>query len=609
MKKLIKILAVTLCCIISLSVLPACGGGGKSNATVLKIGVFNGGLGYKWAEDLAIAFEEKYEGVSFEPGKEGVDVQINPQKDLFKVESIKSAISNNSNAEDIYYTCYEFFKEFAKEGLALNITDVVDEKVYLDNGELADMTYNPDTKKYELAPGAVAPTKSMSDKMTDFFKDSYYMTTKHVDFTGDGIADIPEGYYALPYETSISGFIYDYDLFEEQGWLDYDGVDGVPDTMEDFKDLLERIEQANMIAYTGKYGNYYYGWRAGYIAQYEGFENAALNYTFDGEYTFNADSVQIINQDYPTALEEEVGKNRAVANTDGSYTVTIVPENAWLLIYQPSKAKYVEDMRDIVDSRFFLSELHEQSYDYEMIQQGFVWSKLEKEGAKRIAMIHEGEWWENEARSFFNITGGYGSRDFRFMPTPYIEGQFDEDVRSFGAHNAGTHLIVNGRTKQAELCRLWLQFSHSESALEKFTLTNGAVRDAFEYDLSDEQLQELTPFGRNVYNIKTNKNDNIEIYRASAYLNAHDFSVFNPMGGFEYDIWTLMSGKHGSWDAIGSSVFSYFFAHAGDVTDNYVSAEEYLYGDGTTGGTLGANGYYNKEYWETTYKTWFTTQI
>ena len=80
-------LASTL--IITAGCFAGCGGGssgGSSKKTELKIGVFNGGLGYAWADQLAEKFEEKYKDVSFETGKTGVDVIIDPQKELFRVD-------------------------------------------------------------------------------------------------------------------------------------------------------------------------------------------------------------------------------------------------------------------------------------------------------------------------------------------------------------------------------------------------------------------------------------------------------------------------------------------------------------------------------------------
>lgn len=141
-------------------------------------------------------------------------------------------------------------------------------------------------------------------------------------------------------------------------------------------------------------------------------------------------------------------------------------------------------------------------------------------------MIVEGEWWENEARANFNYTGGYGTRDFRFMIMPKMEGQYDNSVQYIGGADIATDMVVNAKTDKIELCKLWLHFSHSERALEEFTLTNGVVRDSFEYDLSDEQLNSLTPFGRNVYCIKKGVGvyENVKTIYPATYTDQNAFT-------------------------------------------------------------------------------------
>lgn len=560
------------------------GGSGNKYKTELKIGVFNGGLGYAWADELAEKFEEKYKNVSFEPGKTGVDVIIDPQKELFKVDAIRSAIQQNSSANDIYYTCYLFHRDFANSGLVYNLNDIVNEKVYLENGEMADMTYNPATKQYELNANAEAPTMSLLDKLGAQWKDAYYY---------DDNSALTAGYYALPYETSLEGFVYDHDLFEERGWLNYSGIDGTPETIDDFFDLLDRIVGANMIPFTYKNGDYWAGVGSAYLAQYEGFENAALTYTYSGKYTFRNLPQATKDVFTPSFCTE----NGITDNSDGTYTVTITPANAWLLAYQPGKESYIKFMRDLINPEYYDNNRYKASYDYLTAQTTFVLSKLGKQGQKRIAMIEEGEWWENEARDNFNYTGGYGTRDFRFMILPKISGQIDENVQCIGSADIGTDLVVNAKSKQLDLCRLWLQFSHSESALEDFTLSNGVVRDSFEYDLSEEQQQQLTKFGRNVYQIKKGLGAyaNVKTVYPASYTDCNAFYQNTRMGGFGKTISSTVMGKYGSWAATGYYLSDWFGDHAGVNGGEYVSAEDFI---------RGMHEYYDKQTWSDAFAGW-----
>ena len=64
----------------------ACGGRSEFEETVdkgktqLVVGNYEGGFGSEWLEDLKVKFETMNAGVSYEAGKEGVQILINPNK-------------------------------------------------------------------------------------------------------------------------------------------------------------------------------------------------------------------------------------------------------------------------------------------------------------------------------------------------------------------------------------------------------------------------------------------------------------------------------------------------------------------------------------------------
>lgn len=597
-KKWTKVLALTMALGMAMSI-AACGGstGGSysgatggdnssssagstvdlSNATELKVGVFNGGLGHAWALTLEKEFEERYANVSFEPGKMGVNVIINPQKDLFKTTTIKAAISQNSSPEDIYYTCYEFYREFAEDGIALNMTDIIQENAYTADGEIADFTVENGKVVYTNA------TTNLENKMTDFHKEAFYMTGSTLDVNGNGVTtddvDLEEGYYALPYETSLTGFIYDHDLFEQENWLNYSGINGLPGTMEEFFNLLDTIKQADMIPYISGPSNYWYGFTAAFMAQYEGEDAAQLTYTYDGTYTFDAEQAKVVKENVQQYMKIDIeAQDYITVNEDNSYTATITPQSAYLLAYMPGQEAYADFCRRVATSGYFDANMHDTAYTFDKVQSVFVQSVLGKQGQKRIAMLFEGEWWENEARANFNYTGGYGKRDFRFMPIPEIDGQTTEGY-SMGTSTAGTNLFVNAKTKQKELCRLWMQFAHSEHALEVFTLSNGAVRNAFEYDLSDEQLATLSKFGQSVYKLKNglDEYEDVTLYAPSAYLQCHDFYNVCPMGGYASEVGCSLRGKFTEWQSVGG-LWGSMYGHAGDQNNDYWTVEQFMEG-------------------------------
>lgn len=550
------------------------------NATELKIGICNGGLGYHWAELVAEKFEETYKNVSFEDGKVGVKVNINPQKDEFSIASIGAAISNNVNAEDMYFTFHDLELKFAKLGYAKNLNDAVYEKCFTDDGQIAE--YDPETKTYKNG------TMSIYDKLFDVHKES-----KYLDKELSAFPELEKGFYSLPYEDCLSGFIYDYDLFKERGWLDYDGIDGLPDTEDDFFDLLDRIVEAGIIPFTSANDVTWYmqeGFQDAFFAQYEGYDNAALCYTYDGEYTFLKDDLplDIVNQIKDEAYFEE---------TENGYTVSIDEKNAWLLAYQPSKNAYARFLRKLISGNYFdSSNFYKQTYSFTDAQQTFIMSKLGKANQKRIAMIQEGEWWENEARAYFNYTGGYGTREFRFFPLPYIAGQKDKTVRSLGNYSRGSDIFINNKTKKYDLCKLFLQFSRSEESLETFTMETG-ITQFYKYDLDDAQLQKLTPFGRNVYKIKMTDESGITVVtakdkkEASNFFNSAGDTVMGGMGSWIRNY----AGKNGA--IIYEDTFTAFMKRSGVAGSGttLLSAEDYI---------KGVRQFYTKEKWEAAYSSY-----
>lgn len=618
-------LAIALSSVLTLSMLTACGGGGgnsssgangggdgsssaftpPANASVLNIAIFKGGLGSEWATKLESGFEQKYANYSFEEGKMGVDVQIDARKEVFdRASKIITLLSSSDTAADMYYTCANLYNDTDAAGLLMNMKDLVQEKAYTESGELADGHWDSTAGKWVYDNA----TKSIEDKMKDSYKDAFWV---------QGTTADASGYYALPFETSITGFIYDHDLFVNMGWLNDSTPDGLPSTMEEFWELMDTITQAGYICYTSGPSNYWDGMDAAFFAQYEGFDKAALDYTYDGEYTFEASQAALMKSyyaeqvvEYNASVEEEdklpldvEDLSYVTVNGDGSYTVDITPESAWTLAYTKGKQLHANFMRDITDvahyhQYLFNQNMYDTTYNFEKSQEVFIKSCDGEANASeaQIAMIVEGEWWENEANAngYFNTTGGYGFRDFRFMPIPRIEGQ-KSSGRSLGMSAAGTDLVVNAKTKQKELCRLWLQYSHTESALETFTLTNGCVRDAFKYDLSTTQQAQLTPFAQNVYRLKTDETDDVTIYAPANYSNNHSFYTSCEMGGFGNHVGSKVKGEWGTWQATQNNTWSVMYGNAGVKGKTFMEVEDFL---------DGMYNHYTIKNWMTAYNTW-----
>ncbi len=497
--KIKRILTVALSAIMTIASLgsiaackqPDIGTGNKpidTSKTQLNIGVYNGGLGFAWVREVATKFEEYYAETSFEPNKKGVQISIDPQKDTFLTSALLPNLkAGTAAANDIYYTCsnYYDYADSTSSGVVLDVSDMLAEKVYDDNGELAE--------------DKNTATKSILDKMDPFFVENYKYS--------DG------KYYGWPFEDGVGGLVYDVDLFEENGWK-------VPETMEEFSTLLDTMLLYNVTPYTFSAGAglFYTTWlTSSVIAQYEGQEAANMNLTYSGTYSGNRN---IDANGYITTAD---GTKVLVGNQDfhGSYDeVEITPENAYLLADQQGKYEALKFLELLTaKSEYYSANAYLKSQTHLDAQTEFVYSTQYAEEGKtnRIAMLLDGDWWENEARENFNTMGsganasryGYGVRNFNIMPIPYMEGQKSEQ-RMLYSFNGGRIAFINKNTAVPDVAKKFVQFQHQNSCLSIFTGATGSVLP-YDYDLLPSDEARMTKFARNVWDLR--HDENVAIFR------------------------------------------------------------------------------------------------
>jgi hypothetical protein len=131
---------------------------------------------------------------------------------------------------------------------------------------------------------------------------------------------------------------------------------------------------------------------------------------------------------------------------------------------------------------------------------------------KPVAMIIEGSWWENEARTYFNSNEsngdagrGFGKRDYRYMLTP----DFEDGVGPFGT-NKGTAMglseissvLVTKQTDANKLAAIkdFIAFTLKEENLRKYTVNTGVIRP-YIYNLTEADRALMTPFANNNWDL------------------------------------------------------------------------------------------------------------
>ena len=476
-KKVQKIAALSLAGLLGCSSLVACGGGGGGNSsssaskgttTTLKIKVFNGGLGYAWLQELANNFMDTFKDVSFEKGKKGVSIEFTADKEF---SSLHTKMATGADAHDIYYTSDCNFYNFMNESVAYDVTDIMTADVYNADGEVQLNAAKDGWKKQ---------SKSIADRITV----EHTATRLNV-----GTKAKPQ-YYALPFDDSTAGIIVDWDLFVANGWNNGSGIDGMPGTMQEFYDLLDTIRAADCSAFIYGTGvQYSRVIQDAVIAQVDGSETYYdLFSDYTGEYDFNGDGT--------IADDEKITPATAykIMDTKG-YKAAVEMATKMFSKNEAGKAYYDQAVANGVE--------------FGVAQMNFVSSIMSN---MPIAMIIEGEWWENEARATFNSMGdimpeyAYGEREFRMMPIPTFDSTNEDQKYTLGSWTGGACTIVNEKTvgkneALQKLVEVWLQYQYSSEGLKCFSRHSGSTLP-FNYEMTDAEMQELTPFARNMFALR-----------------------------------------------------------------------------------------------------------
>lgn len=505
-------LAVALC--LSAAGLTGCNKEADPSDTmsILNIHVYNGGLGRDWLDAVAADFMDTFKDVSFEEGKTGVYIEVTADKQLESATLMATGADRN----DIFYTADHDLYDYINLNVPMDITDIVTEPVYDADGNL---TLNA------TGDGWATQTTSLYDRMLPYFQDAYNVAEKYPDAAHDGRL-----FYGVPFEDSISGFVLDYDLYAElvtryrleMTGYKYSGDEvAMPGTWDEFFALLDQIRTSNNQEYSSFiYAMDYYTSpiQTAILADVEGDAFMEMLNRYEGSYDFGEGEIPLGSTNMYEILKAD-GYRKAVEVGVKLFSST-----------QSGVNHYDQQIM--------------QGVSFGGAQQSFVMSKASTSGKQRILSILEGDWWENEARASFNSMGnlnpadGYGQRNFRMMPIPHFT---DEEVAAgkpykFGGFSSGYPAVVNRLTVEGDpvkekLVRLWLQFQHSRESLKTFTTHSGSSL-AYDYDLTEAELEALTPFARSIVEVHQQdvaEDGMLEIVRSNP-LARSDTARLHPVG-------------------------------------------------------------------------------
>ncbi|MBO4594725.1 MAG: hypothetical protein J5697_03395 [Clostridia bacterium] len=500
-----KIISVILCLAIGVaSGLVGCGGVTPSSEVVdstksqLHIGVFDAGFGTRFIESAAAKFSERFKDYSFEPGKTGVQIHIDPKRS-YSGSNLTSAIKSGNN--EIYFS------------------ETVDYYAMLSQNSLADITDAVTTPLSEFGE-----SKSIEDKMYD----------QGVNYFKSG-----DKYYGIPFYESYTGIVYDAELFDDNyfylgnggEYVNFSGEtidgrnvgltagpdgnsdtafdNGFPATYDEFFELATYINDCSMTPFiwTGQFP-YYANWVGTTLwTDYEGEDNMYINFNVEGTAT---DLIQSI---------------------DGSGNITYMPETAitednyYLLGRQAGRYYAAKFLERVVRSGFYNAAYSFSPSTSQLVaQQQFLYSNR-LNNKTPIAMLFEGTWWENEASGTFReMASKYANssktdRKLGFMPLP--KATSDKVGQKQSVLAIGEAAVVVSATTKASIMGLvkkFIQFVRTDEMLADFTAIT-SVPLSYDYELSEDQYNnQLTYFGRTVWDTKRNSNVVYPISIAPLYL-------------------------------------------------------------------------------------------
>ena len=493
-----KIIATVVGLVLAATCLSACGGktggngGGDYNAENVYVSIYNKGVGSAWLEALA----DEYNAAHPDSAK----IEIMPGTSEYA--TIRDELRAGTSKMDIYFSDGVRLEELNYLGVMADITDIMDDKSGDEN-------------------------ESILDKMSEDQKDFYNFGTE----------EQPK-YYAIPYQMTPSGIVYDYELVESRDLLIYgDGPDGkpgtdddgLPRTYEEFKEWILLMKQSGItpFCWSGEY-EFYTGFVLRSIwAQYEGLDNYNLNYTFSG-------------------TDSNLGE--------------ITPQTGWKLFKQEGIHQALKFVEECMVPAGNATEASFKRTSHTTTQDQFILSELTD---SPTAMIMTGSWWENESRgTFLSAYDSYGDRDFRLLPLPKFSGQKGVDGNGNGSvfmnWNDDTAIFVNKNTKHLDVVKDFLKFINTDYALQKFTIETNCIR-ALDYELESNQIGQLTKFGQNVWKT-VRQTENIAVIGKNSRSPLINFT--SPMlDNYRFD--SVIDGAPYSWPA------SAMHANKSITADNY----------------------------------------
>ncbi|MCL2752292.1 MAG: hypothetical protein FWE62_06015, partial [Firmicutes bacterium] len=271
-----------------------------------------------------------------------------------------------------------------------------------------------------------------------------------------------------------------------------------------------------------------------------------------------------------------------ISGSEGNWSITtktetITPETGYVLQKQAGRFHALDFISKLVKNP---DNYTENSYGSALSHIGAQTTFLRScRQSKPIAMLAEGSWWNNEARSTFSaMVSEFGpeysrqNRNFGFLPFPKPDDSYGPGSTLVSLNNPFAFINGNATGGTLEAAKAFYRFAHSDKGLTIFTKTTGMCK-GLQYNISGDDFDDMSFYARSVYNAhKTAK---------IVYPVSKTPKVANNSSYFEFENWSFGTIITAQISTSGSGKGAYnnpFVAFKQSQSGHNISVKEYFDG-------------------------------
>lgn len=471
--------------------------------SVLRVKYLNGGLRDEWITNVCNDFCELYKDYSFEEGKVGVTIIPEFIKSNAQVSSIKNNPNDVFWAEDTdYFTC-------VSTGQVYDISNWLNEKV------------------------AVGPSKAEEKTILDKFTDS---SKRYFAVKDDGGKD---HYYAIPAYENSCFLNYNIDLFDQkcfyfakdktadgmsEGQLNSNDVDdlfvtspnderstgpdgiagtfddGLPATYADFHALITFMKRSSVTPFIWK-GNFPDDLASFGLTAWGGSSGAD---TLEACLSLGGNLSDLIEWNNGSIVYQDDGTPKHLNAT------AITPDNGYLLhqsqgLLDSLKLAKIMISNDGKDKNYYKNSMS-QSFDHLTAQRYFLNGYAQGIVEQPIGILVDGTWWNSEANGYYQSETDRLSRHMGIMPVPHpTRTQVGQPNVIVSDRQSMIFVRSTIAEKTIPVAKAFVQYLNSDVAMNTFSRYTDMLR-LMNYEVTDETLKSMSPYGRAVYAFSKNEN-------------------------------------------------------------------------------------------------------